>query len=697
MATDPAAPPAAKRRPARFERFGRRWSDPWAWLQDRDDPEVRRHLEAENAWTRRRLGRWSAIRDAVRGELKARIAPESATPPLRHGPFFYYSRYRRGEEYAITCRRPTDRRGRMGGPEQVLLDGNRLAREVHGGKEGGYFRIGLFEPSPAHRLIAWSFDQSGNRVHEIRFLDTESGRPLDDVIPASAASLVWTRSFASVLYVVPEPDTLRWYRVMHHQLGSPAASDRVVYEEEDETFNVAVGTSRSRRFLFLHSLQTDQAEVWSIPAADPDTPPRRLIRRSPRHEFEVDHFRDRFYVRTNRDAPDFRLCEAPGEDPGREESWRDVVPARPGVVLEHFELFDRRLALFERRGGRQELRLQDWDTGASRRVTLPGPVRALDPEDNPEPEAGSVRIVVSTPNLPATTLAVPLAGGRTRTLKREEVPGFPGTGTYRIRRLLARAADGARIPISLAHHRDHPPGPDRPLLLYGYGAYGIPMDPGFQSARLSLLDRGFVTATAHIRGGGELGRAWYEGGRQAEKQNTFTDFIASARHLRRRRSCDPERMFAMGGSAGGLLMGAVMNREPQLFRGIVAVVPFVDCLNTMLDPDLPLTTGEYDEWGNPNEPEAFARIAGYAPYEQVRRAPYPHLLATAGLHDSQVGFWEPAKWIQRLRARTTAPERLILLRINLGAGHAGRSGRYQSLEETAVLYCFLIALATETP
>ena len=679
------APPRARRQPVRRERFGRSWTDPWAWIRERDDPEVLRLLEAENAWTEASLARWSGVRDTVLDEMKRRIVPETVSPPVRHGPFLYYWRFRAGEEYASFCRR------RPGGrQEEVLLDQNELAREVHGDSGDGHFRVGMVETAPNHRIVAWAQDTVGRRIHEIRFLDTGTGELLEDRLEGAAPNLVWYRSGEVVLYTSLDPETLRWSRVLRHRLGTPQAEDEVVHEEEDDTFSVSAYESRSRELLLLHCEQTDRGEAWALPSGDPSAPARRILPRGEPHEFELDHFRGRFWIRTNRGAPDFRLVET--RDPGDADAWADLVPPRPGVALEGFELFDTHLALFERRDGRQELRLVEWETGAGREVPLPGSVRALDEEENPEADADEVRVVVSTPKTPPTTLAVSLRTGRRRTLKRERVPGFHAAA-YRVRRYAARAPDGARIPISLVHHRDHPPGPASPLLLYGYGAYGIPMDPAFSRTRPSLLDRGFSFAIAHVRGGRELGRAWYEAGRREAKPNTFRDFLACARHLRDRGRCDPERMFAMGGSAGGFLVGTCLNEDPGLFAGIVAMVPFVDVLNTMLDPDLPLTTAEYDEWGDPNRREFFDLLAAWAPCENVPRAALPHVLATSGLHDSQVQFFEPTKWVQRLRERNTDPAAMILLRTNLDAGHGGRSGRYRGLAEIAEIHAFLIGLA----
>lgn len=681
-----AAPPTLPKRPVTLEDHGVRRTDPWPYLRERDDPEVLDHLRAENAWTERALGRFPGRQEEILAELKARVVPNTSTPPVRDGPFLYRWRYREGEEYAALCRKTPAKGSRW----RVLLDGNRLAREAHGDAADGYFHLGTVEACPKHRLYAYAVDTVGRRIYTIRFLDADTGRLLPDEIPRTAPNLVWAETGDTILYVVQDEETLRWDRVKRHRLGEPAEEDEVVFHEADEAFNVSVSASRSREYLLLHCVQTERTEALAVPSRTPDAPVRVLVPREEKHEFELDHFRGRFYIRTNRGAPDFRLVEAPEDDPGR--GWRDVVPAEEGAHLEDFELFDSHLALFLRRGGRQELEIRRWDDGEARAIPLPGPVRALDPEDNPEPGADVVRVAVSTPRTPPTVLAVELATGKRRRLKRERVPNFRA-GDYRMKRLFARAADGARIPLSLVFRADRPPGPDTPLLLYGYGAYGISMDPAFSASRLSLLDRGFLYAMAHIRGGQELGRAWYEAGRKEHKGNTFTDFISSAEYLRDRGLCDPERMFALGGSAGGLLMGAVVNLAPALFRGVVAMVPFVDALNSMLDPTLPLTTGEYDEWGDPSRAEDFRRIASWSPYENIREAAYPHILATSGLHDSQVQFKEPTKWVLRLRERNTDPNSLILLHTNLDAGHGGRSGRYRGLDEVAMTYTFLTGLA----
>ena len=682
----PAAPPTLPKRPVTSEDHGVRRTDPWAYLRERNDPEVLDHLRAENEWTERALGRFRGRREEILAELKARIVPNTSTPPLRDGPFLYRWRYREGEEYPALCRKTPEKGARW----RVLLDGNRLAREAHGDAADGYFHLGTVEVCQKHRLYAFAVDTVGRRIYTTRFLDADAGRLLPDEIPRTAPNLVWAETGDTILYVVQDEQTLRWDRVKRHRLGEPAESDEVVFHEKDEAFNVSVSASRSREYLLLHCVQTERTEALAAPSRRPDAPVRVLLPREEKHEFELDHFRGRFYIRTNRGAPDFRLVEAPEDDPGR--GWRDVVPAEDGTHLEDFELFDSHLALFLRRRGRQELEVRRWDDGDARAVPLPGPVRALDPEDNPEPGADEVRVAVSTPRTPPTVLAVELATGKRRRLKRERVPNFRA-GDYRTKRLFARAADGARIPLSLVFRADRPPGPNTPLLLYGYGAYGISMDPGFSSSRLSLLDRGFLYAMAHIRGGQELGRAWYEAGRKEHKSNTFTDFISSAEFLRDRGLCDPDRMFALGGSAGGLLVGAVVNLAPDLFRGVVAMVPFVDALNSMLDPTLPLTTGEYDEWGDPSRAEDFRRIAAWSPYENIREAAYPHILATSGLHDSQVQFKEPTKWVLRLRERNTDPNSLILLHTNLDAGHGGRSGRYRGLDETAMTYAFITGLA----
>ncbi len=673
------APKAARREHVHRE-HGVPRSDPWAWIRDRDDPEVLALLRAENDWTERSLAPFAAERDRVLAEMKARVAPNQSSPPVADGGFLYRWRYRRGEEYPVFMRR------RPSGPETTLLDGNVLAGH-------GYFRIGAVEMTPRHDRLAYAVDTVGRRIYEIRFRDPETGDELPDRIPGAAPNFVWSADGRTLLYTEVHTETLRWHRIRRHRLGTPVEADATVYEEADEAFWISVFESRSRELLLIHCQQTERAETWAVPAANPEAQPSLVLPREDGHEFALDHFRGRFYIRTNRDAPDFRLVAAPEDRP---QDWTEVAPAAPGVQLEGFQLFDSHLALFEREAGRQELRLVEWESGTSRRVALPGAVRALDEESNPDSGSREIRVTVSNPKTPTTTFAVDLATGLRRALQKERVPTFRSR-SYRLARLTARGRDGARIPISLVHHRDFPPGPDRPLLLYGYGAYGISMDPVFSLTRPSLVDRGFTVATAHVRGGQELGRRWYDEGRLLRKSNTFHDFIACAERLRDGGKCDPERVYAMGGSAGGLLVGAALNMAPDLFHGVVAMVPFVDVVNSMLDPDIPLTTGEYDEWGNPSERRFFDVMRGYAPYENVPEAPLPHVLATSGLHDSQVQFWEPTKWVQRLREKNAATGRLILLRTSMDAGHGGRSGRYRGLEEIAEIHSFLIGLSRLRP
>jgi len=678
--------PKAPRRELTRREHGIPRTDPWAWIRDHEDPEVLALLRAENDWAEHSLDPFRETRNRVLAEMRGRVTPNESSAPVQDGPFVYRWRYRKGEEYASLCRRPADDPGAR---EISLLDGNQLAARAHGSGGDGYFRIGEVEMTPKHDRFAYAVDTVGRRIYEIRFRDAATGEDLPDRIPGAAPNFVWSADAETLLYTEAHPETLRWHRIRRHRLGTPAEADETVFEEADEAFWISVFESRSRELLIIHCSQTERAETWSVPARRPEESPRLVLPREDGHEFDLDHFRGQFFIRTNREAPDFRLVAASEESP---QTWRDIEPADPGTHLEDFQLFDTHLALFERAHGRKELRLVDWETGESRRVPLPGAIRSLDEEANPEPGRPEIRVVVSNPKTPPTTFAVDLASGRRRAIKRERVPTFDSR-KYRLARLTARAKDGTRIPISLVHHRDHPPGPDRPLLLYGYGAYGISMDPAFSLTRLSLLDRRFVVATAHVRGGMEMGRRWYDEGRLLEKTNTFHDFIACAERLRDIGRCDPRRMYAMGGSAGGLLVGAALNLRPDLFHGVVAMVPFVDVVNTMLDPDIPLTTGEYDEWGDPADPRFFRLMLSYAPYENVPQAALPHVLATSGLHDSQVQFWEPTKWVQRLRERNTAKGRLILLRTNLDAGHGGRSGRYRGLEEVAEIHSFLIGLA----
>ena len=673
-------PPIAARRPHRLERHGDVRVDEYYWLRDRDDPEVRAYLEAENTYLEDRLRHARGLRERLFEEIRGRIPQTDVSAPYRDGTHRYYWRYEDGRQYRIHCRSPLDADG-----EQIILDVNALAA----GHE--FCDAAVLAVSPDERLLAYAVDTVGRRRYTIRIRDLATGAEFADVIPDVVCEAVWANDNRTLFYTRQDPVTLRPFQVLRHALGSDTAADELVHEERDETFGCGVGKSRSKRYILIGSQHTLTSEYRYADADKPDSGFTVFLPRERGHEYQIDHYRGRFYIRSNAAARNFRLLETPDDRPGREH-WRELVPHRDDVLLEAFELFRDHLVVQERRDGLVRLRVQPWDGAGGHDVAFDEPAydAGIDPH-NHVAATPVLRFRYSSLSTPASTFDYDMRT-RARTLvKRDEVLGGFDPARYRTERLHAVAADGARVPISLVARRDTPRDGTSPLLLYGYGAYGISMDAGFRSPRLSLLDRGFVFAIAHVRGGEELGRRWYDDGKLLSKKNTFTDFIACAERLIERRYTCPERLFAMGGSAGGLLMGAVLNMRPDLFHGVVAQVPFVDVVTTMLDESIPLTTGEYDEWGDPRVERFYDYIRSYSPYDNVSARRYPHLLVMAGLHDSQVQYWEPAKWVARLRARKT-DDNLLLLRTNLDAGHGGASGRYERYRETALQYAFLLGL-----
>jgi len=667
--------------------------DDWFWLRDRDDPEVIAYLEAENAYARAALAPTETLQEELYREIVGRVQETDASAPARKGPWAYYSRTVEGLQYAVRCRRPagapdgTDETGLLG--EAVLLDENVLAQ----GHD--YFALGGFAVSPDHALLAYSTDITGGERYELRFRDLTTGDDLRDVIPDTYYGLAWAVDSRTVLYVRPDAAVRPW-QVWRHTLGAEPASDALVYQEDDDRFFVSVGETRTGRYLLVTTDSKMTSEVHFLDAADPGGPLRVVEPRRQGVEYAVEHHRsarhgDRFFVLTNSDgAENFKLMVAPIASPGR-ASWEEVVGHRRDVKLDDVDAFGHYLVLSERADGLERLRVLHLDEpDRSHELTMPDPVYAVAVGANLEFETTTLRFEYTSLVEPPSSYDYDVEARERTLVKRMPVLGGYDPATYTSERLWATAPDGTRVPISLVHRRDVLRDGRAPALLYGYGAYEISIDPSFSSARLSLLERGFVFAIAHVRGGGELGRRWYEDGRLDHKANTFADFIACAEHLVALGYTSPERLVARGGSAGGLLIGAVVNRRPDLFRAVVAEVPFVDCLTTILDDSLPLTVTEWEEWGNPvTDPEAYARMKSYAPYDNVAAQDYPALLVTAGLNDPRVSYWEPAKWVAKLRA-TKTDDRLLVLKTEMGAGHGGPSGRYDAWRDEAFVLAFVL-------
>lgn len=675
-----SCPPIATKRLRRLEAHGGVRVDDYYWLRERKNPEVIAYLKAENAYLHERLRHTESLQAKLFEEIKQRIKQKDMSVPYREGNFLYYGRVEEGKEYRIYCRTPVNEE-----QEQILLDVNSVA------KGHDFCDVDGFEVAPSQRILAYAVDTIGRRQYTIRFRDLDSGADLADHIPDVTSNVVWANDNRTLFYTRKDPTTLRDFQIYRHRIGDDVSVDELVYEETDETFSCTVGKSRSKRFVLIASYHTVSTEYRYIDADRPSDPWVLFLGRERDHEYHLNHYRGRFYIRTNANARNFRLMETDDSQPER-DYWRELVPHRDDVLLETFELFRDHLVVQERVEGLVRFHVRPWrGAGAHDIECLEPAYGAYIDANNRESDTPLLRFSYSSLRTPESTYDYNMVT-RTRTLlKREEVLGGFDSENYRIERLYATAADGARVPISLVARIETPRDGSSPLLLIGYGSYGISLDADFYSPRFSLIDRGFIVAVAHVRGGEDLGRRWYEEGKLLQKRNTFTDFIACAEHLIAEGCTRSERLFAVGGSAGGLLMGAVLNMRPDLFKGVVAHVPFVDVLTTMFDDSIPLTSGEYDEWGDPHDKTYFDYISSYSPYDNVEARAYPHMLVMTGFHDSQVQYWEPAKWVAKLRACKT-DDHTLLLRTNMEAGHGGASGRYDRYRELALQYAFLLDL-----
>jgi len=672
--------PKPKEKPTEFNLHGETRVDPYYWLRERENPEVLEYLAAENRFTDETLAHVEGTRETLFEELKARIDPIDSSPPVRVDNFWYYSRFEDGADYPLVCRK----NGSLEAEEEVLLDGPALA------KGESFWDLASTKISWNEDLLAYATDTVGRRLFTIQFKNLTTGELLSDEIPNATGSMAWAADNQTLFYTTQDLETLRWDKVYRHRLGTDVAEDVLVYEEVDDTFNVTVGRSKSKKFLFLAAFHKERSEVLYLDSTEPEGAFQIFCPRGGTHEYSVDHAGDHFYIRTNHEAENFRLMSCPISDT-RLDVWEDVIAPREDVLLEDFEVFAKYLVVAERERGLLQVRVQTWE-GEEHRLEFDESTYYAGLSANPTFATETLRYAYSSMTTPFTIYDYEM-GTRERTLvQRKRVLGDFDPTNYRTERLWAKAPDGVSVPISIVYRDGFVPDGESPLLLYGYGSYGSSTDATFSPNRLSLLDRGFAFAIAHIRGGEEMGRSWYNDGKKLEKMNTFTDFIACAEHLAAEGYTSPERMYAYGGSAGGLLLGAVVNLRPDLFHGMVAAVPFVDVLTTMLDESIPLTTSEYDEWGNPNDRTYYEYMRSYSPYDNVTAQAYPHMLITTGLHDSQVQYWEPAKWVAKLRDLSTSDNRL-LLKTNMDAGHGGPSGRYQRYREVALDYAFLLDLA----
>jgi oligopeptidase B len=673
--------PVAAKKPRVSILHGEPYIDDYAWLRERDAPEVLAHLDAENAHTAHVTAPLAGLWERIYQESVARVHEADESLPVLDRGYYYYTRTEAGRQYPLRCRKRS-----LDGEEQILLDLDALAAGH------GFLELDVFAVSDDGQRLAYSIDTTGAREYTLRVLDLRTGAHGPERI-AGVRSAAWTDDH-TLLYTVHDA-TKRPYRLYRHALGASSADDALLYEEHDARFRLRVWRARSRAFLFVMSASLTTTEVRFLPAGARAAPLRLIAAREHGHQYYPDHAGDHFYIRTNDRGRGFRLVRAPVSapvsmpvsmpDPAR---WQELVPHREQVTLSDVTVFRDFYVLTEREHGLPHLRVCHLDGREGRRISMPDPVYGIAPHPNPEVDTTSFLFTYQSLATPDTVYEYDAARDALTARKQAAVPGYE-RARYRTERIHATAPDGARVPISLVYREDTPRDGTRPLLLHGYGAYGIAYPLAFHHARVSLLDRGVIVAVAHVRGGGELGKPWHDGGRMLHKLSSFTDFVAAAEHLIAGGYASRERLAASGGSAGGLLVSAAINMRPELFRVALSHVPFVDVLNTMLDESLPLTVPEFEEWGDPRHPEHHAYIKRYCPYTNVAARPYPAMLVTASFHDSQVMYWEPAKYVAKLRAHTTSAEP-ILLRIDMQGGHAGASGRYDRLREIAFAYAFLL-------
>jgi oligopeptidase B len=689
MSKETEQAPVAPRRPHSFTLHGITVTDDYAWLKDENwqevlrdpsilDADIRSYLEAENAHAERLLGHTSPLQKTLVAEMRGRIKEDDSSVPSPDGPYAYFRKYREGGQHELYCRMPRD-----GGPESIALDGDALA------KDHDYFKFGGSRHSHDHKLVAWSADTNGSEYFAIRIRDWGSVTDHADLVEETDGGVVWTLDCKSFFYVKLD-DNHRPMQVWRHRLGTAQDDDVLIYEEQDAGWFTHLHESTSGRFCVVAGGDHETSEQRLIDLADPDAPPRLVAAREEGVQYDVADRGDQLYILTNVDkAIDFKIVTAPLAAPER-ANWRDLIPYRAGVYVLDHDLYAGHMVRLERANALPAIVIRDLTSGEEHAIAFDEAAYSLDAMGSYEFDTTTLRFAYSSMTTPSEVYDYDMVS-RTRTLrKRQEIPSGHNPADYVTTRIMARAEDGAEVPVSLLHRRDFVRDGNAPLLLYGYGSYGMAMPASFSANRLSLVDRGFVYAIAHIRGGTDKGWGWYLDGKRAKKTNSFDDFAACARALINEKYTSARRIVGHGGSAGGMLMGAVANRSGELYAGIVAEVPFVDVLNTMLDHSLPLTPPEWPEWGNPTESaDDFRTILSYSPYDNVTAKAYPAILAMAGLTDPRVTYWEPAKWIARLRATMTEGGPLVL-RTNMGAGHGGASGRFNRLDEVAIAYAFAL-------
>lgn len=654
--------------------------DNYFWLNDRSNPDVIAYLEQENAYTKEKMKDVEVLQKDLYSEIIGRIKQDDQSVPYFDNGYYYYTRFEEGKEYPLFCRKKQS----LDSPEEVMLNINELA------KGHDFYQVSGLSISPNNNLLAFGIDTVSRRQYTIHFKNLTTGELFDIKIPNTTGSVAWAADNKTVFYTSQNETTLRNDKIYKHKLGNPLSSVEEIYHEKDETFGTMVFQTKSEKYIIITSYSTLSNEYRFLDAKNPTGDFTIIQPRVRGLEYSIDHYGNNFYIVTNLNALNFRLMKTSVAHPGM-ENWIEVIPHRQDVYLENIEIFKDYLVIAERKDGLTNLRVKKWTSDEEYFIPMPEEVYTTGIGTNPNFDSKWVRFGYTSLTTPVSTFDYNMETHEKKLLKQAEVIGNFNPDNYKARRIYATAPDGERIPISLVYRKSTKIDGNSPALLYGYGSYGHTIDPGFSSTRLSLLDRGFVFAIAHIRGGQIYGRHWYDEGKLLKKKNTFTDFIACAEELVNQKFTSSKHLYAMGGSAGGLLMGAIVNLRPELFHGVIAAVPFVDVVTTMLDESIPLTTGEFDEWGNPKDSVYYHYMKEYSPYDNVKAQAYPNLLVTTGLHDSQVQYWEPAKWVAKLRELKT-DKNLLLLKTNMETGHSGASGRFEKFKDTALEYSFLLKL-----
>ncbi len=667
-------PPMTEKKTKTTTIHGASMTDDYFWLREKTSPAVIAHLEAENAYAAEMMKPTTALQEKLYTEMVGHIKETDNTVPYRRGDYFYYSHTEKGKQYPINYRK----KGSLDAKEELVFDQNELAKGLK------FFSVGAFVPSDDGNLLAYSTDTTGYRQYKLQIKDLRTGELLPDSFER-VGNVAWATDNKTIFFTTEDAVTKRSDKFFRHVLGSDKTD--LVFDEKDELFDISAGRTRDREVIFVGSESKTSTEYRYLPANKPEAELKTVSPREVDHEYDIDHRGNLFYIRTNKGAKNFRVVTAPDSDPG-EKNWKEFIAHRPAVKIEGVDPFADHLVLSEWENGLQRLEILDFKANKTHRIEFPEPVYAASLAQNAEFNTPVVRYNYQSLVTPSSVFDYDMNTHKATLLKELEVPGFDRKN-YQSERLFATASDGTRIPLSVVYRKGKKLDGSAPLLLYGYGSYGISIPPTFSSNRLSLLDRGVVYVIAHIRGGGELGEEWREAGRMMKKMNTFTDFIAAGEYLVKNKYTSSDRLVIQGGSAGGLLVGAVTNMRPDLFKAVVAQVPFVDVLNTMLDASLPLTTSEYIEWGNPNEKPAFDYMKQYSPYDNVGAKAYPAMLVKVSLNDSQVPYWEGTKLVAKIRALRTNNNPL-LLKANMGAGHGGSSGRYDYLREIAFDYAFML-------